>query len=134
MRNKCVNCAKKLLEHIWLLISWFINAVCGIISFNYRNDSEKTATIIFVEKLLISLSNLFAMLNVPICCKKAINIKNEDPIEEGKKLLSLMNVSEDIINKLRELAANKNKDAEELLKNLNSAGQTMINKLILIKK
>ena len=74
------------------------------------------------------------MLNVPICCKKAINIKNEDPIEEGKKLLNLMNVSEDIINKLRELAANKNKDAEELLKNLNSAGQTMINKLILIKK
>ena len=68
------------------------------------------------EKLLISLSNLFAMLNVPICCKKAINIKNEDPIEEGKKLLNLMNVSEKIINKLRELAANKNKDAEELLK------------------
>lgn len=74
------------------------------------------------------------MLNVPICCKKAINIKNEDPIEEGKKLLNLMNVSEDILNKLRELAANKNKDAEELLKNLNLAGQTMINKLILIKK
>ena len=74
------------------------------------------------------------MLNVPICCKKAINIKNEDPIEAGKKLLNLMNVSEDIINKLRELAANKNKDAEELLKNLNLAGQTMINKLILIKK
>ena len=105
------------MEHIWLLISWFINAVCGNISFNYRNDSEKTATIILIEKLLISLSNLFAMLNVPICCKKAINIKNEDPIEEGKKLLNLMNVSEDIINKLRELAANKNKDAEELLKN-----------------
>ena len=122
------------MEHIWLLISWFINAVCGIISFNYRNDSEKTATIILIEKLLISLSNLFAMLNVPICCKKTINIKNEDPIEEGKKLLNLMNVSEDIINKLRELAANKNKDAEELLKNLNLAGQTMINKLILIKK
>ena len=74
------------------------------------------------------------MLNVPICCKKAINIKNEDPIEAGKKLLNLMNVSEDIINKLRELAANKNKDAEELLKNLNLAGQTIINKLILIKK
>ena len=51
MRNKCVNCAKKLVEHIWLLISWFINAVCGIISFNYRNDSEKTATIILIEKL-----------------------------------------------------------------------------------
>ena len=45
-----------------------------------------------------------------------------------------MNVSDDIIDKLKELAANKNKDAEELLKNLNLAGQTMINKLILIKK
>ena len=134
MRNKCDNLAKKFVEHIWLLISWIINAVCGFVSFKYRNDSEKTATIILIEKLLISLSNLFAMLNVPICCKKPINTTNKDPIEEGKQLLNLMKVSSDTFEKLKELAANGNKDAEDLLKNLNSTGQTMINKLILIKK
>ena len=119
MRNKFDNCAITFVEHIWLLISWITNVVCGFVSFKYRNDSEKTATIILIEKLLISLSNLFAKLNVPICCKKAINIKNEDPIEEGKKLLNLMKVSGDTFEKLKELAANGNKDAEDLLKNLN---------------
>ena len=56
------------------------------------------------------------------------------PIEEDKKLLSLINVSGDTFEKLKELAANGNKDTEDILKNLNSAGQTMINNLISNKK
>ena len=58
------------------LISWLINVVFGIVSFKYRKDTEKTAIIILIEKLLISLSNLLAFLNAPICCKIAINITN----------------------------------------------------------
>ena len=74
------------------------------------------------------------MLNVPICCKMTINTTNSDPMEEGKKLLNLINVSGDTFVILKELAADGNKDEEDLLKNLNSSGQTMINNLILILK
>ena len=62
--------------------------------------------------------------------KIAINTTNKDLIEEGKKILSLIKLSDDIFEELKELAANGNKDAEDLLKNLNSAGQNMINNLI----
>ena len=55
-------------------------------------------------------------------------------MEEGKKLLNLINVSGDTFVILKELAADGNKDEEDLLKNLNSSGQTMINNLILILK
>ena len=124
MRNKCANCAKKLVEHIWILISWLINAVCGFVS----------AMVILIEKLLISLSNLLAILDVPICCKVTTNTTNKDPIEEGKKLLNRIYASDNYFVKLKELAAKGNKDAEELLKKLNLAGQTMINNLISNKK
>ena len=62
------------------------------------------------------------------------NTTNKDPIEEGKNLLSLISDSEQNLESLKELAANGNKDAENLLQNLNSAGQAMINNLILNKK
>ena len=62
--------------------------------------------------------------------KIAINTTNKDLIEEGKKILSLIKLSDDIFEELKELAANGNKDAEDLLKNLNSSGQNMINNLI----
>ena len=133
MRNKCANCAKKLLVHIWILISWLINAVCGIVLFKYRNDSEKTAITILKEKLLISLSNLLAILNVQICCKMSNNMTNNDSIEEGKNLLNLINSSDIIFEKLKGLAANGNQEAKNLLESLNSAGLTMVNNLILIK-
>ncbi len=42
---------------------------CGFVLFKYRKETEKTAIIIVIEKLLISLSNLLAVLNVPICCE-----------------------------------------------------------------
>ena len=141
MRNKCANCAKKLMEHIWILISWLINAVCGFVSFIYRNDTEKTAKVILIEKILISLSNLLAILDVPICCKVTTNTTNttnitnttnttkKDPIEEGKNLLSLISDSKRNLELLKELAANGNKEAEKLLKYLNSAGQAMINNI-----
>ena len=124
MRNKCANCAKKLVEHIWILISWLINAVCGFVS----------AMVILIEKLLISLSNLLAILDVPICCKVTTNTTNKDPIEEGKKLLNRIYASDNYFVKLKELAAKGNKDGEELLKKLNLAGQAMINNLISNKK
>ena len=133
MRNKCANSAKKLLVHIWILISWLINAVCGIVLFKYRNDSEKTAITILKEKLLISLSNLLAILNVQICCKMPNNMTNNDSIEEGKNLLNLINSSDIIFEKLKGLAANGNQEAKNLLESLNSAGLTMVNNLILIK-
>jgi hypothetical protein len=129
MRNKCANCAKKLMKHIWILISWLINAVCGFVSFIYRNDTEKTAKVILIEKILISLSNLLAILDVPICCKVTTNTTNKDPIEEGKNLLSLISDSKKNLELLKELAANGNKEAEKLLKYLNSAGQAMINNI-----
>ena len=141
MRNKCANCAKKLMKHIWILISWLINAVCGFVSFIYRNDTEKTAKVILIEKILISLSNLLAILDVPICCKVTTNTTNttnitnttnttkKDPIEEGKNLLSLISNSKHILELLKESAANGNEDADNLLKNLNSAGQAMINNI-----
>ena len=59
--------------------------------------------------------------------KIAINTTNKDLIEEGKKILSLIKLSDDTFEELKELASNGNKDAEDLLKNLNSAGQNMIN-------
>ena len=62
--------------------------------------------------------------------KIAINTTNKDLIEEGKKILSLIKLSDDTFEELKELASNGNKDAEDLLKNLNSAGQNMINNLI----
>ena len=124
MWNKCANCAKKLMEHIWILISWLINAVCGFVSFIYRNDTEKTAKAILIEKILISLPNLLAILDVPICCKVTTNTTNKDPIEEGKNLLSLISDSKRNLELLKELA-----DAEKLLDNLNLAGQAMINNI-----
>ena len=63
---------------------------------------------------MISLSNLLVVLNAPICCKIAINITNKDPIEEGKKILKLTNLSGEIFEKIKELAVNGNKDTEEL--------------------
>ena len=129
MRNKCANCAKKLMKHIWILISWLINAVCGFVLFIYRNDTEKTAKAILIEKILISLPNLLAILDVPICCKVTTNTTNKDPIEEGKNLLSLISDSKRNLELLKELAANGNKEAEKLLKYLNSAGQAMINNI-----
>ncbi len=63
-----------------------------------------------------------------------MNITNNDSIEEGKKLLRLINLSGNTFKKLKELATNENKDAEDLLKNIKSEGQTMINNLNLIKK
>ena len=129
MRNKCANCSKKLMKHIWILISWLINAVCGFVSFIYRNDTEKTAKVILIEKILISLSNLLAILDVPICCKVTTNTTNKDPIEEGKNLLSLISNSKHILELLKESAANGNEDADNLLKYLNSAGQAMINNI-----
>ena len=122
------------MEHICILISWLINSICGFASFMYTNDIEKTAAIILKEKLLISLSNLLAVLNVPICCIMAINTTNKGLIEEGKKLLNLFNVFGDTFENLKDLAAIGNKDAEDLLKNFNSEGQAMINNLISIKK
>ena len=101
-----------------------INAVCGFVS----------AMVILIEKLLISLSNLLAILDVPICCKVTTNTTNKDPIEEGKKLLNRIYASDNYFVKLKELAAKGNKDAEELLKKLNLAGQAMINNLISNKK
>ncbi len=83
----------------------------GFVLFKYRKDTQKTGIIIFIEKLLISLSNLLAVLNVPICCEIEMNTTNNDPIEEGKKLLRLINLSGDTFKKLKELAANENKDA-----------------------
>ena len=62
--------------------------------------------------------------------KIAINTTNKDLIEEGKKILSLIKLSDDTFEELKELAANGNKDTKDLLKNLNSAGQNMINNLI----
>jgi predicted DNA-binding antitoxin AbrB/MazE fold protein len=62
--------------------------------------------------------------------KIAINTTNKDLIEEGKKILSLIKLSDDTFEELKELASNGNKDAEDLLKNLNSSGQNMINNLI----
>ena len=62
--------------------------------------------------------------------KIAINTTNKDLIEEGKKILSLIKLSDDTFEELKELASNGNKDAEDLLKNLNSAGHNMINNLI----
>jgi hypothetical protein len=129
MRNKCANCAKKLMKHIWILISWLINAVCGFVSFIYRNDTEKTAKVILIEKILISLSNLLAILDVPICCKVTTNTTNKDPIEEGKNLLSLISDSKRNLELLKELAANGSEDAEKLLDNLNLTGQAMINNI-----
>ena len=129
MRNKCANCAKKLMKHIWILISWLINAVCGFVLFIYRNDTEKTAKAILIEKILISLPNLLAILDVPICCKVTTNTTNKDPIEEGKNLLSLISNSKHILELLKESAANGNEDADNLLKYLNSAGQAMINNI-----
>ena len=73
------------------------------------------------------------MLYAPICCKVTTNTTNKDPIEEGKNLLSLISDSEQNLESLKELAANGNKDAENLLQNLNSAGKAMINNLILKK-
>ena len=108
---------KKLVEHIWILVSWLINSVCGFVSFVFRNDTKKIPTIILIEKILISLSNLLAILDVPICCKVSINTTNKDPIEEGKNLLNLINVSDDTFGKLKELVTNGNKDAENLLEN-----------------
>ena len=134
MGNKWANCAKKLVEHIWILISCLINAVCGFVSFIYINETEKTAMVILIEKNLISLSNLLAILDAPICRKLTTNTTNKDPIEEGKNLLSLISDSEQNLESLKELAANGNKDTENLLQNLNSAGQAMINNLILNKK
>jgi predicted DNA-binding antitoxin AbrB/MazE fold protein len=61
--------------------------------------------------------------------KIAINTTNKDLIEEGKKILSLIKLSDDTFEELKELASNGNKDAEDLLKNLNSAGQNKINNL-----
>ena len=133
MRNKCANCAKKLLEHIWILISWLINAVCGVVLVKYRNDTEKTAITILIAKLLISLSNLLAILNVPICCKMTNNITNNDSIEEGKILLNLITSSDKIFEKLKGLADNGNQEERNLLESLNSVGSTMVNNLILIK-
>ena len=43
------------MEHLWILMSWLINAVCGIAAFIYRKNSEKTAIIILIEKLLIKI-------------------------------------------------------------------------------
>ena len=135
MRNKCANCAKKLMKHIWILISWLINAVCGFVSFIYRNDTEKTAKVILIEKILISLSNLLAILDVPICCKVTTNTTNttnttkKDSIEEGKNLLSLISDSKRNLELLKELAANGSEDAEKLLDNLNLTGQAMINNI-----
>ena len=77
---------QKMMEHIWILISWLINAVCGFVSFKYRNDTEKTAKIIFIEKILDSLPNLLAILDVPICYKVTTNTTDKDPIEKGKQL------------------------------------------------
>ena len=59
--------------------------------------------------------------------KIAINTTNKDLIEEGKKILSLIKLSDDTFEELKELASNGNKDAEDLLKNLNTEGQNMIN-------
>ena len=122
MRDRCANCAKKLVKHIWILISWLINVVCGFVSFIYRNDTEKTAMAILIEKILISLPNLLAILDATICC-------NKDPIEEGKNLLSLISASKENLELLKELANKGNKDANKLICNLNSAGQDMINNL-----
>jgi hypothetical protein len=117
------------MKHIWILISWLINAVCGFVLFIYRNDTEKTAKAILIEKIVISLPNLLAILDVPICCKVTTNTTNKDPIEEGKNLLSLISNSKHILELLKESAANGNEDADNLLKNLNSAGQAMINNI-----
>ena len=62
------------------------------------------------------------------------NTTNKGLIEEGKKLLNLFNVFGDTFENLKDLAAIGNKDAEDLLKNINSDGQAMINNLISIKK
>ena len=102
---------------------------CGFVLFKYRKETEKTAIIILIEKLLISLSDLLALLNVLICCEIEMITTNNDPIEEGKKLLNLIRISGKTLNKLKELAANENKDAENLLKNIKSDGQTMINNI-----
>ena len=48
--------------------------------------------------------------------KIAINTTNKDLIEEGKKILSLIKLSDDTFEELKELASNGNKDAEDLLK------------------
>jgi hypothetical protein len=95
------------MEHIWILISWLINAVCGFVLFIYRNDTEKTAKAILIEKILISLPNLLAILDVPICCKVTTNTTNKDPIEEGKNLLSLISNSKHILELLKYLFALK---------------------------
>ena len=75
------------MEYIWILISWFISAICGFASFIYRKNSEKAAIIIFIEKILISLTNPLAILKVPICCKMKEDTKSQDPIEDCKKLI-----------------------------------------------
>ena len=93
----------------------------------YRNGTEKTAIIILIEKILISLSNFLAILEAPICCKIDINTTNKNPFEEGKKILNLIQSSGYIFKELKGLAANGNKNVEDLLKNLHSAGQNMIN-------
>ena len=70
-----------------------INAVCGFVS----------AMVILIEKLLISLSNLLAILDVPICCKVTTNTTNKDPIEEGKKLLNRIYASDNYFVKLKKI-------------------------------
>ena len=127
MKNNCANCGKKIVEHIWILISWLISVICGFVSFIYRKDSEKTAIIIFIDKILTSLTDLLSILKVPICCKMKEDTKSQDPIEDCKKLIGNISVSNEIIEKLKQLAANGNQDAKDLLKNLKTAGQNMIN-------
>ena len=131
MRNKLVNCTRKFVEHIWLLISWIINLVFGLVSFFCRNDTRKIAIVTLIEKALISVLNFLAILDVPICFKFIIN---KDPIEDCQKLLKHIYSSELYFDTLKELAVNGNKEAEDLINNLNSAGQNITNNLKLNKK
>ena len=140
----CKNCINYLKEKLLASISLIIDLISGFLLVLWKDDQSKTAITNAIDKTIHSIINIVALLKDLLFCKKEINgtVEKKDeeirPIEECKKLR--VKISDEVqtikkLNKFVEDNVNTNDtkikkevgDVKELLKQIKSEGQEMLN-------
>ena len=142
MCKKCINYFN---GKVLCSISLIINIISGILLIVWNKDSSKTATIIAIDKVILTIIDIFALLKGESCHKQEIKEadkadKEMSPVEKGTILLETVTDGEKIIDELNNfIVVNKDTvdtkikeevgNAKALLRDIKRKAEKMINNI-----
>lgn len=148
----CEDFIKNLKENKLTLLVCFINLVFCPFYFGYKNESDKSALLTLIEKILTFCITFLVVFKVRCHCKKKTEKagkeekkenrkkrknkkkrryrKKEDidktTIEEGNLLLNLLLKSPSLIERLKEMQIEGNSKAIELVNKIKDSGTNLL--------